>query len=275
MLHPSSHTGEEYDAPEAQDTQEPETYDEEVFDDASPVRRERMVRGESIARGIGYVNLALGAAAVAVLSVKALESLSDRWLEHERAREGDRDRARSTSSSTEVRVEHVVTVNMAIDEVYRFWRDIANFPRFMRHIESVQVKDDTHSRWRAKGPAGATIEWEAELLVARENEWIAWRSIEGSAVENSGSVRFTPAPGGRGTEVRVQLQYRPPGGAFGHGLAWLLGEAPEQQVREDLHRFKQILETGEIPLSDGPGLWRAAQPAEHPEEVRELAGVRA
>jgi uncharacterized membrane protein len=118
------------------------------------------------------------------------------------------------------------------------------------------------------------IEWDAETIRDDENEWIAWRSLEGSDVQNSGSVRFTPAPGARGTEVRVQLQYSPPGGALGRSVAWLFGEDPDQQVHEDLHRFKQLMETGEIPLSEGPGLWRAAQPPADPEEVRRLAGVR-
>jgi uncharacterized membrane protein len=86
-------------------------------------------------------------------------------------------------------------------------------------------------------------------------------------------VRFSPAPGARGTEVRVQLQYTPPGGAFGRGLAWLFGEEPDIQVKDDLRRFKQLMETGEIPISDGPALWRAARPAD-PRKLRKLAGVR-
>jgi uncharacterized membrane protein len=118
------------------------------------------------------------------------------------------------------------------------------------------------------------VEWEAETVRDVENEWIGWRSLEGSDVEHSGSVRFDRAPGARGTEVRVQLQYAPPAGALGRRIAWLFGEEPDQQVHEDLHRFKQLMETGEIPLSDGPGLWRAAQPAADPAHVRSLAGVR-
>jgi uncharacterized membrane protein len=119
-----------------------------------------------------------------------------------------------------------------------------------------------------------TVEWEAEILQDREQEWIAWRSIEGSGVQNSGSVRFTPAPGGRGTEIRVQLQYAPPGGIVGRTFAKLFGEEPEQQVSEDLRRFKQLMETGEIAVSDGPSLWRPAQPPRHPEKLKALAGVQ-
>jgi uncharacterized membrane protein len=174
-----------------------------------------------------------------------------------------------------VRVERVTTVNKPVHEVYEFWREFQNFPRFMRHLESVEVLGDRRSRWRAKAPAGQTVEWEAEMLEDRQDEWIAWRSLPGSQVENSGSVRFSPAPGARGTEVRVQLQYSPPAGRVGRGIAWLFGEEPEQQIHDDLHRFKQLMETGEIPLSDGPSLWRPAQPARDPEEIRRLAGVQA
>jgi len=173
-----------------------------------------------------------------------------------------------------VRVEQVTTINRSIDEVYAFWKNFENFPRFMRHLESVQQLSGPLSRWRAKGPAGMSFEWEAEMLEEREHEWIAWRSLEGADVTNSGSVRFQRAPGARGTEVRVQLQYEPPAGKLGQGIAWLFGEEPSQQIHEDLHRAKQLLETGEIPLSDGPGLWRAAQPAADPREIKDLAGVQ-
>ncbi len=173
-----------------------------------------------------------------------------------------------------IRVEEVTTINRPIDEVYAFWREFENFPRFMRHLESVQQLSASRSRWRAKGPAGMSVEWEAEMLEAREHEWIAWRSLEGSDVQNSGSVRFQRAPGARGTEVRVQLQYSPPAGVLGKAIAWLFGEEPSQQIHEDLHRAKQLLETGEIPLSEGPGLWRPAQPAADPRVIKELAGVQ-
>lgn len=172
-----------------------------------------------------------------------------------------------------VRVERVTTINRSVDEVYAFWRRFENFPRFMRHLESVETLPKGRSRWRARGPAGIRVTWEAELVEDRQGEWIAWRSVPGSGIQNSGSVRFSPAPGARGTEVRVQLQYSPPAGSLGRGIAWLFGEEPDQQIHHDLHRFKQLMETGEIPLSDGPGLWRAAQPAD-PETIRSLAGVR-
>ena len=167
-----------------------------------------------------------------------------------------------------VRVEQVVTVNRPIEEVYRFWRNFENLPRFMQHLESVRVLDDRRSRWQAKAPAGTSVQWVAELVQEIEHEWIAWRSLPGSDVENHGSVRFKRAPGARGTELRVQLEYYPPAGALGRGVAWLFGEEADQQIREDLRSFKQLMETREIPLSKGPSLWRPAQPPARPQELK-------
>jgi uncharacterized membrane protein len=211
----------------------------------------------------------LGGAAAAVMGVTALDVICAQQLS---ARHSDGStRARRVEG---IQVERVTTVSRPIEDVYQFWKSFENFPRFMRHLESVQVTGDRRSHWCATGPAGTRVEWDAETIRDDENEWIAWRSLEGSDVQNSGSVRFTAAPGARGTEVRVQLQYSPPGGALGRSVAWLFGEEPDQQVHEDLHRFKQLMETGEIPLSEGPGLWRAAQPPADPEQIRKLAGVR-
>lgn len=215
--------------------------------------------GARLATTLGWVAVGLGTAIVVRRFMQT---------EHE-------DASVAPRRSGRVRIERVTTINKPVHEVYEFWRQFQNFPRFMRHIESVEVLGDRRSRWRAKAPAGRTVEWEAEILEDRQDEWIAWRSLPGSQIENSGSVRFAPAPGGRGTEVRVQLQYSPPAGRFGRGIAWLFGEEPEQQIHEDLRRFKQLMETGEIPLSDGPSLWRPAQPARDPQEIRTLAGVHA
>jgi uncharacterized membrane protein len=208
---------------------------------------------EKLALGLGLASLSIGAAV---------------WAAKHRRQSGTRE-----ATDRAVRVEHVVTVNRNIHDVYAFWKDFENFPRFMRHLDSVHRTGDRRSRWRARGPAGMKVEWEAETLEDRADEWIAWQSLPGSRVENSGSVRFSNAPGARGTEVRVQLQYTPPGGAFGRGLAWLFGEEPDIQVKDDLRRFKQLMETGEIPISEGPSLRRAARPAD-PQKLRKLAGVR-
>lgn len=148
-------------------------------------------------------------------------------------------------------VRRSVTVNRPPDEVYRFWRDFENLPRFMEHLQAVRTTGDRRTHWVAKGPAGATIEWDAEMLEDRPNELISWRSVGDSDIRNEGVVRFTKAPADRGTEVHVELRYDAPGGKAGAAVAKLFGEEPTQQIRDDLRRFKQVLETGEVVLSDG------------------------
>jgi uncharacterized membrane protein len=169
-----------------------------------------------------------------------------------------------------IQVKKAITVNRSREEAYTFWRDFENLPRFMAHLESVRVTDPRRSYWKAKAPLGTTVKWTAELVEDRPNELISWRSLEGAGVANRGSVRFVNAPGGRGTEVRVELSYDPPAGALGATFAKLFGEEPSQQVDGDLRRFKQVLEVGEVVHSDSSihrGL-RPAQPsAEAPSEA--------
>jgi uncharacterized membrane protein len=214
----------------------------------------------------------VGSALAARAGVTALDIICARRLSSGNGLEYDWERPESLSRRRDVspivHVEEVATINKPIDEVYRAWKKFENFPRFMKHLESVQLLGGGRSRWRAKAPGGMTAEWDAETTQDREGELIAWRSVEGSQIQNSGTVQFRRAPGARGTEVRVRLDYRPPAGRLGRGIAWLFGEEPEQQVRDDLKRLKQLLETGEIPISDGIGLWRAAQPATASSELR-------
>lgn len=163
-----------------------------------------------------------------------------------------------------VEVKQAITVNSSPEEVYRFWRDFENLPRFMTHLESVRITGDRRSHWVATAPMGTTVEWDAEIVEDEPNRRIAWRSLEGADVESSGSVRFEPARGRPGTEVHVEFQYTPPGGAAGAAVAWLFGEEPSQQVRDDLRRLKQVLETGQIARSDASihSTPHPAQPAE-------------
>lgn len=148
-------------------------------------------------------------------------------------------------------LEKSITVNRPPDEVYQFWRDFENFPRFMRHLESVIPLGGNRSRWRARGPFGRSVEWDAELTIDEPGKMLAWRSLEGADVRNAGTVRFESTAAGRGTIVHVDFDYRPPGGWFGALVARLSGEEPQLQVDGDLRRFKQLLETGEIPTIDG------------------------
>ena len=174
------------------------------------------------------------------------------------ARKGGQSPAVSVPSGRGFKIEKSVTINRSPEELYRFWRNFENLPRFMNHLESVQVTGEGRSHWVAKAPAGTTVEWDAEIYNEKENEMIAWRSLEGADVDNAGSVHFQRAPGGRGTEVRVVLKYDPPGGAVGALVARLFGENPEQQIDEDLRRFKQVMETGETPTVEGQPSGRTA-----------------
>jgi uncharacterized membrane protein len=144
-------------------------------------------------------------------------------------------------------VEEQVTINRPVSELYRFWRNLENLPRFMSHLESVERITDTLSRWRAKGPAGTTLEWNAEIINEVPDKVIGWRSIEGSDVVSAGSVNFDEAGGG--TLVRVRLQYSPPGGKVGDAVARLLGADASTQIRTDLLAFKQLVEAGETARS--------------------------
>ena len=151
-----------------------------------------------------------------------------------------------------VRVVRTIGINRASEEIYRFWRQFDNLPRFMRHLESVQVTGPNRTHWVAKGPAGTAMEWDAEITDDKPNELIAWRSLPEADVDNSGVVKFERVPGGRGTVVRVEIQYTPPAGAVGALVAKLFGEEPGQQAADDLRRLKQVMETGEITRNDGP-----------------------
>ena len=198
------------------------------------------------------------AATAAVLGVTALDVLTGQRLA---SREWNGRDLAVEEPRRGIRVRRSITVQRSPEEVYQFWRDFRNLPTFMSHLESVEVIDERRSRWRAKAPAGTTVEWEAELVEDQPAERIAWRSIEGSEVDNAGSVRFTPAPGDRGTEIHVELEYDPPGGKLGAIVAKLFGEAPEQQVSGDLRRFKQVMETGEVVHSDA-SIHRTPHPAQ-------------
>jgi uncharacterized membrane protein len=164
---------------------------------------------------------------------------------------GPRGRRSSIPAGQGAKVVAVASINRTPEELYRFWHTFENLPRFMHNLESVKSTGGNRSHWVARGPLGARVEWDAEVITDRPNELIGWRSLPGSQVATAGSVHFTPAPGNRGTEVKVEMKYDPPGGKAGAALAWLLGDAPEVEVREDLRRFKRLLETGEIPTTEG------------------------
>jgi uncharacterized membrane protein len=142
-----------------------------------------------------------------------------------------------------INVDESITINRPIEELYRFWRNLENLPRVMPHLRSVEKINDTFSRWRAEGPGGSVMEWNAEIINEVPNQVIGWRSVEGSDVVSAGSVNFDDAGPGRGTRVRVRLQYSPPGGKVGAVVAKLMGRDPATEIREDLSRFKALVES--------------------------------
>ncbi len=196
----------------------------------------------------------LAATACAVIGLAALDAGSAARLSRQRSLQ---------KLAAPIHVVRSITVGRSPAEVYAFWRDLANLPRFMAHLESVLVQNGM-STWRAKAPAGASVEWQAEIVMDKPNEAIAWRSVEGTWVPNQGVVRFLPAPGGRGTQVLVELKYDPPGGVLTQAFAKLFGEEPGQQIASDLRRLKQVLEIGEVVHSDA-SIHRTMHAARPPE----------
>lgn len=150
-----------------------------------------------------------------------------------------------------IKIVKAMTFQKSAAELYAFWRNFENLPRFMKHLESVEIIDDKTSKWTAKAPFGQTVSWNAEILSDEPDQRIVWRSIEPADIANAGSVRFETLPADRGTTVTVSLEYNPPAGMLGAIVAKLFGEEPGTQVQDDLRRFKQLMEAGEIPTIGG------------------------
>jgi len=160
------------------------------------------------------------------------------------------------NQSSRIHVKKSVTINKSPAELYSFWRNFENLPQFMTHLESVKITGDKTSHWVATAPLGTTVEWDAEITSEQENERIGWKSSELSEIPNSGVVEFLPTTN-RGTEVKVTLTYEPPAGYLGSLVAKLFGEEPNQQVADDLRRFKQLMESGTIMKTEGQPSGRA------------------
>ncbi|MDE2261966.1 MAG: SRPBCC family protein [Gammaproteobacteria bacterium] len=187
------------------------------------------------------------AALAAVAGVTALDVLAAVRLTGSRAGRT----IPGVSGRADIYLERSIAVSKSPGECYRFWRSFENLPRFMQSLESVRQLDERRSRWVAKGPMAARLEWTSEITADRPGEELAWRTLDDSGAANAGSVKFEAAPAGRGTIVRVSLHYSPLGGTLGAGLVRLLGHDPQSRIREDLRRFKQVIETGEIATTRG------------------------
>jgi uncharacterized membrane protein len=182
----------------------------------------------------------LAAAAASVAGAMAMDVITAQQL----------SRGIQTRNGT-ITITAALVIDRPREELYRYWRELGNLPQFMRHVERIDVRDDRRSHWVAKGPAGSAVEWDAEITEDRSHEFIAWRSVDESQVDHAGSVRFESAPGGRGTVVTVNMEYRPPLGTVGAAVAAWFGEDPNQTVKMDLRRFKQVMETGEVITTEG------------------------
>lgn len=194
---------------------------------------------------------ALGAAGAALAGATLLDTL---YLVRKRGRARVRDGTIAVRTS--------VTIRRSREDVYRYWRELGNLPVFMRHLESV-TESDGHSLWKARGPAGVRVEWEADIVADRPGERIAWRSLEGATLPNYGAVEFRNAPKELGTEVHLEIVFDAPGGPLGAGIAKLFDEVPELAMKSDLHRLKQLMETGEVVCSDA-SIHRGLHPARPP-----------
>jgi uncharacterized membrane protein len=204
----------------------------------------------------------VAAAMAAVAGVTVLDLLaSSRLSRQENGRAIDSGNGGLAEANRGIEVRKAITVNKPPEEVYAFWRNLENLPQFMVHLESVRVLDARLSYWKARAPLGTAVEWTAEITEDIPNRLLAWQSVEGTKVPNSGHVEFKPAPGDRGTEVHVRLRYDPPGGTLGATIAKLFGEEPSVQVDGDLRRLKQVLEVGEVVHSQA-SIHRGPHPAQ-------------
>lgn len=170
------------------------------------------------------------------------------------------------------RIQESFTIMKSPEELYAFWRDVSNLPRFMRNVRSVEERDGNRSHWVVGGPGDHAYEWDAEIVRDEPGRLISWRTVADADVRHSGVVQFRPAAGGRGAVVEVEIEFDPPGGAAGAALARLFGTRPKEDVREDLRRFKQLVETGEIPTTRGQS---AARDTDDDEEDESLPGAPA
>jgi uncharacterized membrane protein len=167
-----------------------------------------------------------------------------------------------------INIRKAISINKPVAELYSFWRNFENLPRFMSHVQEIHVLDERRSHWKVNAPGNTTVEWDAEIIADEPNRLIAWRSLEGADIRNAGSVRFEEGRPGRGSIMLVELQYAPPLGKLGSLIAKFLGEEPEKQVYDELRALKQLMEVGEVTISDGSlfGPHLAQRPGQPPSD---------
>jgi uncharacterized membrane protein len=155
-------------------------------------------------------------------------------------------------ASRAIEIDESLTINKPRAEVYGFWQNLENLPKFMHHLISVTRTGDNTTHWIARAPRDfTTVEWDAETLEQRTNEVIAWRSLPDADIHNTGRVEFADAAGGRGTQLRVRILYQPPAGPLGAAAAGLLNPVLSSMIKQELRRLRSLLETGEIATTEG------------------------
>lgn len=159
--------------------------------------------------------------------------------------------------SNTIEIERAVTVDKPAAALYSYWRQLENLPNFMHHLQKVEQTGEKQSHWEARLVGGLPVAWDAEIVEDVPNERIVWRTLPDAQIQQSGVVTFKPATGERGTVVNVDLRYTPPGGIIGETFARMLNGITAQQVKDDIRRFKSLMEAGEVPTVDGQSSGRA------------------
>lgn len=171
-----------------------------------------------------------------------------------------------TSAPTDLRIRKTLTINRPAAELYSYWRNLENLPTFMQHVQSVKEVDGKRSHWVVRVIPNMELEWDAEITVDRPDEMIGWETVPEAMLQNRGYVKFIPTE--RGTEVSVSIEYDPPGAALGRFAGGSLKFIAEQQIKEEVRNFKRLMETGELPTTEG-------QPAARREAWRQNEEARA
>ncbi len=150
---------------------------------------------------------------------------------------------KDTTDPEAITIVEDIVVNAPRQSVYRFWRELSNLPRFMQHLKSVEETTATRSNWVANTPGGLIdLKWTAEVTREEEDEYIGWHSVSGSMIDNAGKVEFKDTLNGIGTELHIEIEYFPPAGSVGRGLASLFTGVFEDLIRKDIQGFKDYAE---------------------------------
>jgi uncharacterized membrane protein len=214
----------------------------------------------------------LTGALAAVAGVTLLDALCARLLSRQPYRRVSR---KWLTDGRGLRVQKSISINSSPADLYRFCRELSNVPRIATFVESVMENGERQLRWRVRGPDGGPIERVIQIVEDRPNELISWRSSDSAPIEHSGSIRFSPGPDGRGTIVRVEMLRRPVRPGIGASLQIFASRA-DFQLSEALRRLKALMETGEIPTTEGqpsgrpPGLISVDQEVGKPLGLRTL-----